>query len=573
MAAEPFYRRAWRDLRFATHPILAILAATTLLVISIFMAIHNENLAREQKVRETMVQARILAASVTAALAFDDRTAAQEYVNALRINADVGAAGAYDGHGRLSAGFGSATAPLPATNRLAPPVIEGRDLIVTAPVVQGATQLGSVYLRSATESGMQRALRYVGIAAVVIMACLLVAVLGTSYASLAQAHRRLQEASEAREKAEEALRQAQKMEAMGQLTGGVAHDFNNLLMIASSGLELLERTDDPVRQMRLRESIRQAIDRGAKLTKQLLTFARRSPLKPRVIDLGQSLSGLRDLLERSLREDIIVTMDIAADAWPVELDPSQLEVAILNIALNARDAMPDGGGIAIRVENQPAAGEAGRDMVRLSIADTGTGVPAAMIPKMVEPFFTTKGVGQGTGLGLSQVYGFARSSGGDVEIASVLGEGTEVSLLLPRSARLLPVARAAVRDASTPTSTTVLSVLLVEDDMGVAEVVGAMLAELKCWVTQVPSVQAALEKLHAGARFDLVLSDMVMPGELGGLDLAHLVATGWPALPVILTTGYSDAATAATFEGIRLLEKPYTLERLAQALRDAVVAR
>jgi signal transduction histidine kinase len=257
------------------------------------------------------------------------------------------------------------------------------------------------------------------------------------------------------------------MEAMGQLTGGVAHDFNNLLMVASSGLDLLERTTDPTRRERLRTGIRQAIDRGASLTQQLLAFSRRAPLKPEVVDIERRLTGMHTLLDRSLQENVTVEMKLAPDLWRVEVDASQLEVAVLNIAINARDAMPDGGTITIEGRNEPSGRPDGAgDMVRLSIRDTGVGVAPEVLDRLFEPFFTTKPVGKGTGLGLSQVYGFARSSGGEAGIDSILGEGTTVWMRIPRSTKMLAqeCAPAVLRKRDADQR----RILLVEDDDSVA---------------------------------------------------------------------------------------------------------
>ncbi|MDB5686527.1 MAG: integral rane sensor hybrid histidine kinase, partial [Rhizorhabdus sp.] len=392
-------------LRFAETPAIGIGMAFALLLASLGLAYHNEDQARAEKVREVQVQARVLAASLAGPLAFDDDAAAHEYIDALKASPDFVAVGAYGADGHLVAGFARAGEPLPRINRVGLPAVRGAELIVTAEVEQGGTRLGSVYLGAATEIWSRRAARYLGIAIVIIMACLLVAVLAAFYASVSAANRRLQAEIAGRQEAEEALHQSQKMEAMGQLTGGVAHDFNNLLMVASSGMELLERTTDPVRRDRLKEGIRQAIERGAKLTQQLLTFARRSPLTPQVLDVRARIRGLQDLLERSLREDIAVEFDFPDGLWPIEVDPSQLDVALLNIAINARDAMPEGGVICIGAHNHPAERDEG-DMVHLSVRDTGAGIDPASIEKVFEPFYTTQSVGSGTGLGLSQVYGF-----------------------------------------------------------------------------------------------------------------------------------------------------------------------
>jgi signal transduction histidine kinase/CheY-like chemotaxis protein len=558
--------------RLAITPAAAIGMAVLLLTASFALALYNERLGRDEDVQRTRVQAEILAASVAAPLAFDDRATTQEYLNALRANPAVEAAGAYDTHGALAVGFRRAGPPAPPTVAQGPPAFSEGRLTVTAPVVQGTTRLGSVYLRVTTETLLRRAVRYLGIGVVVVMASLLVAVLGAAHAQLREAHRKLQQETAEREKAEEALRQAQKMEALGQLTGGVAHDFNNLLMVASSGLDLMERTSDPVRMDRLRQGIRQAIDRGANLTQQLLAFARKAPLKTEVVDLAEQLGLMHDVLDRSLREDIAVRVEAQDGLWPVEVDPAQFEVALLNIALNARDAMPNGGTITIRLTNQPG-GVAG-DRVLVAIADTGVGMAPDMLSRVFEPFFTTKGVGKGTGLGLSQVYGFARASGGEVRAESEEGRGSTIALLLPRSDKAPPVRSEAAAPAPVAdTDAGRRRVLLVEDDDRVAELVGDMLSELGFEATRAPTAANALEVLRVERGFDIVFSDMVMPGEMNGLDLARRIARDQPELPVVLTTGFSASAAAVAAEGMRLLVKPYRIEALASELEAALGER
>jgi signal transduction histidine kinase/CheY-like chemotaxis protein len=553
----------------AATPMVAVSLAIALLAVSLGLGIYNEKAGRLEIVRQARVQAQILAGSVAAPLAFDDRNATAEYVNALRANPSIEAAGAYDSQGQLAAGFKRVGENLPDPIRVAPATFAGSKLAVSAEVAQGTTKLGSVYLRVTTETFVQRAMRYLGIAIVVVMASLLVLVLGSSHASLREAHRKLQQEIKDREKAEEALRQSQKMEAMGQLTGGVAHDFNNLLMVASSGLDLMDRTSDPVRRERLKQGIRQAIDRGASLTQQLLAFARKTPLKVEVVDLGDRLTAMRDVLERSLREDISVRIAAAPGLWHAEVDPSQFELAVLNIAINARDAMPNSGEIAIVLENIPAETAESEDRIGVAISDAGIGMSPDMVARAFEPFFTTKGVGSGTGLGLSQVYGFARASGGDVHIQSELGQGTTVSILLPRTLKAMET-ETPMRLVDTEVDGRTCCVLLVEDDEKVAELVTEMLRELGYNVSHAPTAVTALETLRLEHSFDLVFSDMVMPGEMSGLDLAHAIAREQPELPIVLTTGYSGSAAAAAAEGLRLLVKPYRIESLATELQAAL---
>jgi signal transduction histidine kinase/ActR/RegA family two-component response regulator len=557
--------------RLTVTPLVAVFVAAGLLIVSLGLALYNEHMGRLQYARAVGVQAEILAASVAAPLAFDDGQATREYVNALRANPAVEAVAAYDQQGQVAAEFHRDALAAPRSAEIGAPRWEGGKLVVTHPVMQGSTHLGAVYLRYATETPQRRAMRYLGIGVVVVMASLMVAVLGASQANMREANARLEAEIRERERAEEALRQAQKMEAMGQLTGGVAHDFNNLLMVASSGLDLLDRTSDPARRERLKQGIRQAIDRGASLTQQLLAFARKTPLKTEIVDLGAQLKSMSDVLERSLREDITVSIEAAPDLWPVEIDPAQFEVAILNMALNARDAMPQGGSIHVRAENQSDPDQA-RDSVRLTVTDTGQGIPPERLSRVFEPFFTTKGVGAGTGLGLSQVYGFARASGGEVSIQREVGRGTSVVLLIPRSHR--PAAPVQATQApSIDSESRHCRVLLVEDDDRVAELVADMLGELGYDVVRTANAAMAMDVLQRGESVDLVFSDMVMPGEMDGLELARDISRRKPELPVVLTTGYSASASAAAQEGLRLLVKPYRIEALAAELAAAMEAR
>jgi signal transduction histidine kinase len=556
---------------------MAMIAAGLLVAAGLAVADYNESLFRAQAAREAQVQADILAASLTAAVAFNDADDAEQYLGALRANPEVEAAGLYGPDGALLSSYRrDPSTPLP---RRAPgpvkPFVKGQ-LVVTAPVTQAGVRLGSVYLRLQAEPAGRRVLRYAAIGLLGVMASLVAVVLGAANATqrrangaLAEANAALRHQIEQRERAEEALRQSQKMEAMGQLTGGVAHDFNNLLMVASSGLDLLERTQDPKRREALRQGVRQALDRGAGLTRQLLAFSRRSPLKTEVVDLGRRIEGMRLLLERSLREDIAVRFDLQPDLWPVELDPAQLEVAVLNIAVNARDAMPNGGAITLSARNRPGVsidGEEG-DFVELSLTDTGEGMTPETAGRVFEPFFTTKAVGKGTGLGLSQVYGFSRASGGAARVTSRPGGGTSITLYFPASTK--PLTQAPAPDAP-PAAPLPCRVLLVEDDDAVAAAVSAMLEELGYRVVRASDAANALAVLDRDAQaIDLMFSDMVMPGTMDGAALAETVLQRWPGLPVVLTTGFSDAAEAATRRGLRLLPKPYRIEDLAAELGAA----
>jgi PAS domain S-box-containing protein len=375
-----------------------------------------------------------------------------------------------------------------------------------------------------------------------------------------------------RERTEELLRQSQKMEAVGQLTGGVAHDFNNLLMVILGGLNILGRDPTPERRNRLLEGMRQAAERGAALTRQLLAFARRKDLRPEPIDLHRHLDGLRELFDRSLRGDVNVKMLLDANVWPICVDAVEFEIALLNLCVNARDAMPHGGIINITAHNHANFQEQGLagDFVILSVADSGEGMSAETLARCMEPFFTTKDVGKGSGLGLAQVYGFARGSGGTVLIDSELGRGTTVSLVLPRS-HIAP----SVNEIESKTEPTVVGlilahVLLIEDDASVAELTTDMLHEIGYQVTHVTSAQAGLTELENDEKINLVVSDVMLPGGMDGVSFARQVRERWPHLPIVLASGFSEAVQPETETlPIQLLAKPYSLEDLASALRAA----
>ena len=378
--------------------------------------------------------------------------------------------------------------------------------------------------------------------------------------------------------AEAALRQAQKMEAVGQLTGGVAHDFNNLLMAISSGLTMLDRTEDPVRRERVRDGMRQAVERGAALTRQLLAFSRRRPLEARPLDLAHKITGMREILDRSLSGDVEVDMQFPRDLWPIKADSGELELAILNMCVNARDAMPGGGTITISARNVPHGfGKISGKAVALEITDAGQGMSEEVRSRVFEPFFTTKEVGKGSGLGLAQVYAFVSQSGGDVAIDSAPGAGTRITLVFPRSARR--PAREEIPRAAPPPESIGNSdrsgdgerhghVLLVEDDREVAALTGEMLDSIGYDVTHVETPAAALGALANGRRFDVVFSDVMMPGGMSGVELAREIKRRRPDMPIMLATGYIEAARDAVAEGLEVLAKPYQIEALARSLRE-----
>ena len=368
--------------------------------------------------------------------------------------------------------------------------------------------------------------------------------------------------------AREALAQAQKMEAIGRLTGGVAHDFNNLLTVIRASADLLARPDLPEeKRERYVRSIAETAERAALLTGQLLAFARRQPLKPEEFDVAARLGGMGQILRTMLGSPIQVSYAIEPEIGLVDADPNQFETAILNMAINARDAMPAGGSLQIsarRADSLPAVrGHAATKgaFVAVSVEDSGTGIDEETLSRIFEPFFTTKEVNKGTGLGLSQVYGFAKQSGGEVTVESELGKGSRFTLYLPRAEGEEAQPRSSARPSATAPSAR-RSVLLVEDNETVGSFARNLLAELGQDVTWASDAEDALRILEErGGAFDLVFSDVVMPG-INGLDLAQEVRNRWPAVPVVLTSGYSHVLAEQGSHGFELLQKPYSVEGL-----------
>ena len=370
--------------------------------------------------------------------------------------------------------------------------------------------------------------------------------------------------------AEDALRQAQKMESLGQLTGGVAHDFNNLLAVFAGALQLLEHTGGPA-SPRMLAAMRRAVARGTGLTRHLLAFSRRQPVNPEAIDVVGHLTGMRAMLDGALGGHLEVQMRFSPDVWPVEVDAGEMELAIVNLCVNARDAMPAGGVVVISAENVRTEDDDGvpGEYVRITVTDNGTGMSPEVQARVFEPFFTTKDISKGSGLGLPQVYGFAQQSGGRVSIDSEVGVGTTVTLLLPRSFKR--PASAPGLDVSTPSVTDADPrrrghVLLVEDDREVSALTRELLTALGFSVLHVASADAALGALANSRNIDVVLSDVMMPGGVSGLELAREIRRRHPALPILLTTGYVESVSGMEDGEFDVLLKPYTVESLAEAL-------
>jgi signal transduction histidine kinase len=539
-----------------------------------------------QKQQETSIEAQILAASVTAALDFGDVRTAQESVDALGINPQVSAAGVYDASGKLFAGYARSPGLLSA--QLGQQAPRGGNMVeATAPVLRGGEKIGTVYLQAVREPFSRRLARYSVVGLLTLMAALTVLILGIAQTALRRANRDLEERAEAlsgayaelqvqveeRTKAEEQLRQAQKMQALGQLTGGIAHDFNNLLTVIQGSADILRRPGvDEEKRVRFAGAIAQTATRAAALTSQLLAFARRQPLQPQVLDVNARIVEMTELLDRALGERVAIRNQLGENLCAIEADPAQLESAILNIAVNARDAMHaknSSGGGTLTLATAEATLPDGRRAVAISVADTGTGIPAELLEHVFEPFFTTKSVGRGTGLGLSQVYGFATQSGGDIRVESEVDRGTIVTLVLPCSNK--EETREDIQGTDREGTRLAAHILVVDDNEEVGILAEALMRELGHEVTRAHSGLEAL-RLAARTKFDAVFTDVVMPG-MSGLDLAERLADVLPGVPVVLTTGFSDEIARSGTGGRPVVFKPYRMDALAEALDSVLAAK
>ena len=397
---------------------------------------------------------------------------------------------------------------------------------------------------------------------------------------LQRALTRLEEEASERERVEDALRQSQKMEAIGQLTGGVAHDFNNLLTVILSGVDALRRPGlSADRRSRYISAIAETAERAAKLTAQLLAFARRQPLREVVFDAADNVSRIVEMLATVVGSRITLSADLRLSPAPIRADLVQFETALVNMAVNARDAMGGEGSITLMVDEadeipmtRAHAAIAGKFII-VSITDSGVGLAEEDAARIFEPFYTTKEVGKGTGLGLSQVYGFAKQSGGDVHVASSPGHGATFTLYLPRAAdtELMCDRVAAHPEAFDGVGTG--RILVVEDNEKVGEHASQLLCDLGYETTLAQDAKSALRILdQADEPFDLVLTDIVMPGGMSGLQLARALALSHPSLPVVLTTGYSDAIVDEDASDIELLRKPYSMDALGALMRRRINA-
>jgi PAS domain S-box-containing protein len=371
-------------------------------------------------------------------------------------------------------------------------------------------------------------------------------------------------AQEDLEAAREALVQSQKLQALGELTGGIAHDFNNLMTVISGASDFLRNNRDLPEEKKLRylDSIVETAARATDLTNQLLTFGRRQPIQPIVVDLSARLDAFVEMIGRTLGSRIRLDLDLNARDARVEVDPTQLETALLNAAVNARDAMPGGGTLTLSTNDREIDG---RPFVCIGITDTGTGIPDEVLQRVFEPFFTTKEIGKGTGLGLSQIHGFAEQAGGRTEIESREQQGTTVNIILPRTDKPLSEERSDEQGVELPGG---IKVLLVEDNLQVRDFAAELLEDLGCEVVTADNAAEALVAL-TGHDFDVVLSDVVMPG-MSGLELARRLAKLKPGLPVLLATGFSQTLAEEDAANIRVVLKPYDASTLARGIAEAL---
>jgi len=391
---------------------------------------------------------------------------------------------------------------------------------------------------------------------------------------LASANRQLAAQIGEREKAQSALRQAQRLEAVGQLTSGVAHDFNNLLTVVLGNVRQLQKNPlDPTTARRL-DMISQAAERGAKLTHQMLAFSRRQKLEPKPLDLNETVAGMRDLLHSTMGGSVHLETVLQPGLWPAMIDPTQIELVILNLAINARDAMEVGGSLTVETANvtlgaprrpeEPAPGA----YVMVSVSDTGSGMTEEVFAKAFEPFFTTKEVGKGSGLGLSQVFGLAKQSGGGVGIDTEVGRGTTVRVYLPRADVTMGRVRVPATRVVHGGGGTAL-VLVVDDDSAVREVTAGILRDLGYQVLEAGSGGAALDAVEQHPSIDLVLLDFAMPG-MNGAELARELRNRRPKLPILYATGYADAAALTEATDDEIIHKPFEEDELAEKIAAAL---
>jgi signal transduction histidine kinase len=550
--------------------LMVVVGVSVLTATSLAVAILNESQHRDEVLGAARVQAGVLAQTVPAALSFEDAQSLSAYVRAVGSDPRVRSAGVYDQTGRLAAAYGE---PPPLASRLTAGASTAGAFAV-APVIQKDVRLGTVYLAYSPEALGRRLARYVGPAILVIMASMMFVVMGFDARALLRANIELTRQMAEREKAEAALRQSQKMEAVGRLTGGI--------IMGSLDLLIGRLPDGDARLTRLANNAMEGARRAATLTQRLLAFSRRQPLSPTPADIVRVLGETADLLRRTLGGAIVVETVTAGGLWRAHIDVPQLESALINLGINARDAMPEGGRLTLEASNaylDATYAEAEEDLapgqyVMIAVSDTGMGMTPDVMAQVFEPFFTTKPAGQGTGLGLSQVHGFMKQSRGHVRIYSELGLGTTVKLYVPRSTEEAPAPVAVVQRSAAPRRRDV-TVLVVEDEPGVREFTVEALTELGFDVIPSGRADAALRLLTEHREVRILLTDVVMPG-VTGKTLAVEAQRQRPDLCVVFMTGYTPNAivhNGVLDPGVRLITKPFTVAQLGAELDSVLAAR
>nr|WP_157025737.1 ATP-binding protein [Sphingomonas horti] len=562
--------------------------AGVLLLFGLLVVTQADRDYRYQQQQRVQVRAGILAASITAAVDFGDTQAVREALEPFRVDPATRAVAVYTADGRLMSGYALDGFALPRLLPKVPP--KGNYSAAAADIVSGGRTIGAAYLVAQMEPLSRRLTRYALIATLAVMAALIVLILGLSQAALRRANRELQHTNDElvqqmaqREKAENELRQVQKMESIGQLTGGIAHDFNNMLAIVIGSLDIAERrfSTSPDRARTAIAHALEGANRAAALTKRLLAFARRSPLQPQPIDPNQMVANMSELLRRTLGEGVVIETVLAGGLWRTHADPGQLENAILNLCVNARDAMDGKGRLTIETLNchldddyaERHAGVAAGQYSTIVISDNGPGMPQDVIERAFEPFFTTKSVGKGTGLGLAQVYGFVRQSGGHVKIYSEVGEGTAVKIYLPRYFGPAEVA-VTPEVADLPRGRPGELILVVEDEDQVRRMSVDALQELGYAVIEASGGADALAHVRERDDIRLLFTDVVMP-DINGRQLADKARALRPDLPVLYTTGYTRNAVVhngVVDSDVFFIPKPFTIEQLARKLRAVLDA-
>jgi signal transduction histidine kinase/ActR/RegA family two-component response regulator len=551
------------------------IGAVTLVLASIGLAIREEALHRAATLQQAEAQTDVLAGSVGAALSFNDADAMRQYLGALMRNPQVAAAAIYGADGHRLALLARRGADAPPTLGAAETQRSGERVVVARPVTEQGSRLGYVYIETTPEGFSDFIARHTGLVILTLLALLLLSFITGSASRLAVANSRLSEEIEARAVAEDALRQSQKLEALGQLTGGIAHDFNNLLQAIHGAFELiLGRAGDEKIVRRWAANGLEAADRGASLTRQLLAFSRQQKLETKPLIVAETIERMHDMLARTLGPRVELSFDLDRDRVPVMSDATQLELAVMNLAVNARDAMPEGGRLTVRTREVELDGDAvlppGR-YLQLQVIDTGEGMPLHVVRRAFDPFFTTKAVGKGTGLGLAQVYGVARQAGGDARIASTPNGGTTVTLLFHEATGAAPeVEDRSPKPAKAPGSHSA-RVLLVDDDEAVRRVVRGGLEMRGFTVLDASSGEAALAM--AGEQPQIAVIDYAMPG-MDGAQTAEQLRRLMPQLPIILASGHPDTASIRRALGgeATVLRKPFDIALLSETMTKMLAA-